>query len=201
MASVIWLSAGVSPAPEAIINHPDVKIVLQSELTTEDLKNARGLVTGNLLDQNHFLTLTHELEAFMDAGGRWFFNGHIVRPLLSGLNIYEPMQAPKRADFTQSRLAPHPIFHDIDIHQVETNRGVAGFYGRGQNPMPTGAIAVTGLRQGNVAVDWVWKRPSGGLFFSHSGNDLSSMGLQWDLAPTLQKRIIEWADGGACICE
>lgn len=200
MSKVIWLSSGVSQPPEVVRNHAEVQVVLQSDLTAEDLKNAKGLVTGNLLDQNDFLNRRADLEEFMDKGGRWFFNGHIVRELLGGLNIYRPMAAPKRQDFTQSRLAPHPIFDGIELAKVETNKGVAGFYGRGENPMPEGAIAITGFRQGTVAVDWVWKRPNGGLFFSHSGNDLGSMGLEWGLAPLLQERIINWAAGGDCLC-
>ena len=111
------------------------------------------------------------------------------------------MTRPSRADFKQRRLRPHPIFEGIEIAQLETNKGVAGFYGRGANPMPEGAIAVTGLRGGAIPVDWVWPRPNGGRVFSHAGNDLGQAGKEWGLPPILYARIIEWAAGGACLCD
>lgn len=176
-----------------------VTIVCQGELTPEHLQGASGLITGNQLDQNAFLDLKADLEAFMDRGGRWFFNGHIVRPLLDGLGIYAPMQQPKLSDFSHTRLAPHPIFDGLELAHLETNKGVAGFYGRGANPLPAGGIAVTGLRNGTVPVDWLWPRPGGGRFFSHAGNDLGQMGLEHGLSPLLHSRIIDWANGGPCL--
>lgn len=178
-----------------------VEIVPQAELDAERLRNARGLVTGNQLDQNALLLLRAALESFLDAGGRWFFNGHVMRPLIAGLEPYQPIPNPKRPDFDQTRLARHPIFDGIEIAHLETNRGVAGFYGRGANPMPAGAIAVTGLRDGTVPVDWVWCRAGGGRFFSHAGNDLGQAGREWDLPPVLYARIFDWTNGGPCLCD
>ena len=198
--TVIWLNSGYGAPPEAVRARPEVQVVEQVDLTAQVLAGAQGLVTGNLLDQNAMLALRPALEAFLDAGGRWFFNGHILRPLVEGLQFYRPMEAPKRPDFAQTRLAPHPIFDAIEIEKLETNKGVAGFYGRGANPMPEGATAVTGLRAGTVPVDWLWCRPRGGRIFSHAGNDLGQMGLEWGLAPVLQNRIVDWAAGGACLC-
>lgn len=76
---------------------------------------------------------------------------------------------------------------------------MAGFYGRGCNPLPEGGIAVNGLGPAKVPVDWVWARPTGGRIFSHAGNDLGSMGLEWNLAGELTRRIIDWVRGGACL--
>jgi hypothetical protein len=177
-----------------------VAIVPQEDLDAATLATARGLVTGNQLDQDAALALRPALEAFLDAGGRWFFNGHIVRPLVAGLDPFVPMQDPRRADFVLSRLSEHPILAGIDLAELETNRGVAGFYGRGHNPMPGGAVPVTGLRGGTVPVDWIWPRPGGGRIFSHAGNDLGQAGREWDLPPTLHARVIEWAAGGPCLC-
>lgn len=199
--SVIWLNSGYGPPPEAVLARPGVRVLAQSDLDAAALEGARGLVTGNLLDQNAMLRLRPVLEDFLDAGGRWLFNGHVMRPMIEGLTPYRPMAAPKRADFTQTRLAPHPIFAGVEIGKLETNRGVAGFYGRGANPMPAGGIAVTGLRGGTVPVDWLWVRPTGGRVFSHAGNDLGQMGLEWGLAPLLQGRIVDWAAGGTCLCD
>lgn len=199
---VIWLQSGWGDPPSGVrkaASEGRARIVLQEELQAEDLAAARGLITGNQLDQDALLRFSPALEAFLDAGGRWFFNGHLLRPLIAGPGLYRPMPAPKRADFDQTRLAPHPVFDGVDIHKLETNKGVAGFYGRGANAMPEGAIAITGLRGGTVPVDWVWPRPRGGRFFSHAGNDLGAAGMEWQLAPLFQGRIIDWAGGGACL--
>jgi hypothetical protein len=199
--SVLYLFSGYGAPPEAVARHPGTRVLPQAELTVADLARARGLVTGNLLDQDALLAFRDALERFLDAGGRWFFNGHMMRPLVEGLGRYAPMDKPSRADFDQTRLAPHPIFEGIEIGKLETNRGVAGFYGRGANALPDGAIPVTGLRGGLVAVDWLWCRPRGGRVFSHAGNDLGQMGLEWGLSPEMHRRILDWAAGGPCLCD
>ncbi|WP_319518665.1 hypothetical protein [uncultured Martelella sp.] len=175
-----------------------VRIVDQADLSAEHLTGHRGLITGNQLDQNEMLDLRDALSAFLDRGGRWFFNGHMLRPLLGGMAQYRPIAAPKRADFDLSPVNAHPIFDGIDLKKLETNKGVAGFYGRGCNPPPDGAVVVNGLGPDAVPVDWVWARPEGGRIFSHAGNDLATMGREWDLPATLAARIIAWADGGEC---
>lgn len=174
-------------------------IVEQPDLTAEMLLAHRGLITGNQLDQNAMVLMREALAAFLDAGGRWFFNGHMVRPLVDGMNQYRPINAPKRADFDLSPVNAHPLFSGIDLSKLETNRGVAGFYGRGCNPLPDGAVAINGLGPAKVPVDWVWARPHGGRIFSHSGNDLGSVGLEWNLSSELTRRMIDWTLGGACL--
>jgi hypothetical protein len=199
--SVLYLFSGYGAPAEVVAAHPETRVVPQAELMVADLVQARGLVTGNLLDQDALLGFRGALERFLDAGGRWFFNGHMMRAFVDGLGLYAPMVMPVRTDFDQTRLAPHPIFAGIEISRLETNRGVAGFYGRGANTLPEGAIPVTGLRGGTVAVDWLWCRPAGGRVFSHAGNDLGQMGLEWGLAPELNRRVLNWAAGGPCLCD
>ncbi|HWL58267.1 MAG TPA: hypothetical protein VNQ78_16540 [Paracoccus sp. (in: a-proteobacteria)] len=197
---VIWLNCGAEPLSPVIPTHPRVRVVDQFRLTAGDLGAVSGLVSGTLLDQDAMLVLRPALEAFLDRGGRWFFNGHFLRPMIAGIKPFRPIRQPRRADLSQTRLAPHPIFAGIEIAQLETNKGVAGFYGRGCNPLPEGAIPVTGLGEALVPVDWVWARPGGGRVFSHAGNDLDQLGREWNLGPLLQGRIIDWAGGGPCLC-
>lgn len=177
----------------------DVTIVDERGLTAETLLAHAGLITGNQLDQNAMLKLKPALAAFLDAGGRWFFNGHMVRPLVDGIGQYRPIATPGRRDFDLASVTPHPVWDGIDLRKIETNKGVAGFYGRGCNPPPPGAVTLNGLGAAHVPVDWVWSHPGGGRFLSHSGNDLAMMGLEWNLAPELTRRIIAWANGGPCL--
>lgn len=173
-------------------------IVEQQDLTPEVLLAHNGLITEQQLDQDALLKLKPALETFLDNGGRWFFNGHIMRSLVDGLLQYQPIATPRRSDFDLSAVNPHPLYDGIDLKKLETNKDVAGFYGRGCNPLPERAIAVNGLGAAKVPVDWVWARPRGGRIFSHSGNDLGSMGMEWGLAPELSARILTWTNGGAC---
>lgn len=201
MPAIYLKSAYEAPSEvvQAAVDRGEVVVVQQRHLTPEILAAHRGLVTGIQVDQDHLMGLRPALERFLDAGGRWFFNGHLVRPLVEGLGQFRPLLAPKRADLDLSSVQTHPIFDGIDLKQLETNKGVAGFYGRGCNPPPEGAVVVNGLGPSLVPVDWVWARPSGGRFFSHSGNDLGSLGLEWGLAPELTQRILRWAAGGPCV--
>lgn len=190
---------GPSETVRAAAARGEVTIVEQADLTPDILLAHRGLITGNQLDQNALMGFREALAAFLDVGGRWFFNGHVVRPLVEGIGQYRPIAAPKRADFALTCVNPHPLFEGIDLEKIETNKGVAGFYGRGCNPLPHGAVAVNGLGPAQVPVDWVWARPGGGRFFSHAGNDLGAMGLEWNLAPELIRRVIDWTNGGLCL--
>ncbi len=200
MSTIYLKSAYGKPSPGVIeaANRGEAVIVEQADLTPDILSAHSGLITGQQLDQDAMLTLKPALEAFLDRGGRWFFNGHMVRPLVDGMAQYRPIAGPKRPDFDLSAVNPHPIYDGIDLAKLETNKGVAGFYGRGCNPLPEGAVAVNGLGAAKVPVDWVWARPKGGRIFSHSGNDLAGMGLEWGLAPELSARILAWTNGGAC---
>lgn len=197
---VIWVNSGHEPPPQAVINDPRLRVVQQAALTGDDLRGASGLITGMLLDQNAFLTLSPALEAFLDAGGRWVFNGHMLRPFVQGLQKFRPMDHPKRADFTLHQPRLHPVFAQIPLEKLETNKGVAGFYGRGENPMPEGAQALTLIAQGRMGVDWLWIRPQGGRIFSHAGNDLHECGREWGWDAVLLARLLDWAAGGDCLC-
>lgn len=198
----IYLKSCFEEPPQIVMEmaaRGEITVVEQEALTAKILLAHRGLVTGQQLDQDALLTLKPALEAFLDKGGRWFFNGHLVRPLVDGLQQYRPIMAPKRTDFVLSSMNSHAIFDAIDLKKLEANKGVAGFYGRGCNPLPDGAVTINGLGAAKVPVDWVWARPRGGRIFSHSGNDLDSMGMEWGLTNELTIRIFAWANGGACL--
>lgn len=107
--STIYLKSAYDAPSEAVLAAAAeglVTIVGQPELTADMLLAHEGLITGNQLDQNAMLALKDGLAAFLNAGGRWFFNGHMLRPLVDGMAQYRPIEAPKRADFNLSVRQP-----------------------------------------------------------------------------------------------
>lgn len=110
-----------------------VTIIEQSALNADMLLAHKGLITDNQLDQNAMVLMREALAAFLDAGGRWFFNGHMVRPLVAGMAQYRPIEAPKRTDLDLSSVNPHPLFSGIDLLKLacprKAKRGRAGIQG------------------------------------------------------------------------
>lgn len=204
--SVLYLQSGHGDLPghgqlpaaiQAAVAAGRVTVVPQPQLDAATLLAHRGLITGNLLDQDALLALAPALAAFLDRGGRWVFNGHLLRPLVAGLAPYQTIANPRRPDFDLRVVQPHPVFAGIDVPELETNKGVAGFYGRGCNPPPVGAVVLNTLGTPGVAVDWVWHRPAGGAILSHAGNDLGQLASMHDMGERMWANLLEWAAGGA----
>ncbi|MEF2070272.1 hypothetical protein [Consotaella aegiceratis] len=169
-----------------------ISAVRQDRLSAADIDAAAGLVASAHVDQLDLMERQESLERFLDAGGRMVFNGHVVRPFVQGLKPFVPLVRPHRGDFDLARLAEHPVFSGIAARSLETNRGVAGFYGRGHNPPPDGAVAITGIGPGRLPVDWEWKRPQGGALFVHSGNDLWGVGDDPEVKRRIAARLVAW---------
>lgn len=196
--SVLFVDS-YSGMTEALFDKPEaagkLRRVRQRDLTAAHFTGASGLITTMYLDQIGFIEHAGSIQALLGRGRRWLFNGHVLRPIVPGLGIYVPLPEPRRVDFTLTRLSEHPIFAGIDQKALEMNKGVAGFYGRGHNPMPQGATAINGLGPQNLPIDWHWARPEGGYIFSHAGNDFWHNGDDEALHQMLADRAVAWADG------
>lgn len=171
-------------------------IIREIDLTEDHFAAATGVITTTHLDQLGFARFRPAMEVLLARGGRWFFNGHVMRELVSGLEKFVPIIGAKRADLVLTRLSDHPIFAGIDAASFEENKGVAGFYGRGHNPLPQGAVAVTGVGPERLPLDWEWTLPAGGKIFSHAGNDVGGMGSVNPSHDLVAPRILDWTLGG-----
>lgn len=196
--SVLLIHSHFGPTPpvyaQAIAEGRAVS-VRERQLTAEHFANAEGLITTMHLDQVGFMAQAQAATALLDRGGRWFFNGHILRRFVEDLEIYRPLEKPKRPDYALTRLAEHPVFAGIEQKSLEENKGVAGFYGRGYNPLPPDGLAVNGIGPGLHPIDWEWQRPQGGRIFSHAGNDLFGIATEKGHGPVLAERTIAWCLG------
>ena len=193
--SVLFIHSHFGSAPMGYAADERITVIREAELTDSHIDVARGIITTTHLDQIGWLKHMPVVMRLLDRGGSWFFNGHMLRRFLPGLDLFRPLEQPKRADLAMERLTEHPIFAGIEQKSLEENKGVAGFYGRGHNPLPAGGVAVNGIGPGRLPIDWEWRRPEGGRVFSHAGNDLGGMGGEAGHGALLTSRIIAWANG------
>lgn len=186
-------------APALALGH--LRARRQVGLTADDIRGARGLIASAALDQVDFAQRRALLEEFLAGGGRIVFNGHLLRPFAEGLQPYIPLPSQRRADLELERLAPHAVFAGIPVAVQQTQRGVAGFYGRGHNPPPPGAQALTGIGPERRPVDWEWLLPPdgrgarGGLFV-HAGNDIWGTTDDPRVDALIAERLVAWSLAG-----
>jgi hypothetical protein len=171
-----------------------VRVVRQSDLRSRDIAEAGGLITTMHLDQVDFANRRDEIAVLLRRGGNVAFNGHILRVFADGLGLFRPLPSARLPELTLTQLHPHPVLAEIDRSEMLLRHGVAGFYGRGYNPLPRGAVAVTGIGPEKLPIDWDWPTPLGGSIFSHAGNDLWSL-ADGETARAIAARMVSWCRG------
>lgn len=195
MKKVIFILSTDAPVPDVFSTQTaagSLVPIRQDRLSNDEIETAAGLIGCVSVDQIDLMERQGSIARMLDAGGRMVINGHVLRPYVDGLWAFVPLAGPRRPDYALTRLADHPVFADIPAAQLETNRGVAGFYARGHNPPPAGALVLTGLGPQQAPVDWVWRRPQGGALFVHSGNDLWGVGDDLRLKRLIAERLVRW---------
>lgn len=197
--TILYLQSHYGPLPPAFTDFVAggrITIVRDSELTDAQIDQAEGIITTMHLDQIGFLKHGAALKRLLDRGGHIFFNGHLMKPFVEGLQTYRPLLSKRLSDLKLTRIVPHPIFDQFEPADMATRKGVAGFYGRGYNPLPKGGTPVNGIGPLKQPIDWQWNLPTGGAIFSHAGNDLwthaaeNSPGVK-----AFAERVLSWTEG------
>lgn len=164
-------------------------------LADVELSRYRALLVPAHLDQRFFGTLTQKITRFLDGGGTLVFNGHVAWPMLPEFRPFEVLPRVNLETLEVHRLAKHPVFEGVDPHDLTYRRGVAGFYARGHNPPPAGAVALNGLGPKRAPCDWVYARPDGGRILMHAGNDLWMYAGASDSSARIVPQLCRWAAG------
>ncbi|MDR2679076.1 MAG: hypothetical protein LBB51_06525 [Zoogloeaceae bacterium] len=155
-----------------LATHHNVEAHFLRELTEADFSRYKAILVPAHVDQRGLARFHDAIGDFLDAGGLLVFNGHLTYPVIPGLAPFVPAPGGGRDDLIVERVGEHPVFADVDVTDLSFRRGVAGFYGRGENPLPEGAIALHRLQKSGAILDWYWERPQGGRILMHSGNPL-----------------------------
>lgn len=145
------------------------------------------------LDQIYLGEIAGHVEDFLDGGGTLVFNGHVARPMLPELRPFVPLPRIDLVHLEVHRLTPHPVFEGVDPRDLTFQRGVAGFYARGHNPPPDGAVPLNGLGPDRAPCDWLYERPRGGRILVHSGNDLWMYAGVASTASRIVPQLCAWA--------
>ncbi|MBN9669432.1 hypothetical protein [Roseibium aggregatum] len=198
MASCLFLKpikgAG-NDLPDVGDHVPDIDTIEHYALETVDLTPYRALCLPAHLDQRFFGTLTAKIERFLDGGGTLVFNGHVAWPMLPEFHTFQPLDRFNLDALQIYRLKEHPVFEGVATEELTYRRGVAGFYARGCNPPPEGAILLHGVGPDRLPCDWVYERPGGGRIFMHAGNDLWMYVGSQDTTARIAPQLCAWAAG------
>lgn len=165
------------------------------ELHEVDLSRYAALLLPAHLDQRYFGQMTARVQAWLDRGGRLVFNGHVAWPMLPEFNSFVPLEQRNLESLQIHRISPHPVFDGVDMADLTYRRGVAGFYARGCNPPPEGAVPLIGVGPERVPCDWVHARPGGGHILMHAGNDLWMYPGDTTSARRIVPQLMAWATG------
>lgn len=141
------------------------------EVSDDELARYDAILVPAHIDQRGLARREAALTRFLDKGGTLVFNGHLVYPML-GLAPFVPSQGGHKDDLIVESVNAHPVFDGVDDYDISFRRGVSGFYGRGGNPPPAGAIILHRMKTDHAPLDWFWERPQGGRILMHAGNTM-----------------------------
>lgn len=170
------------------------------ELTAAHIRDSKVIFIDGHSDQRAICGFGGELENHLSKGGTVVFNGHLEYPVFKGLATFQLAKGRGYEDLLIERVNEHPIFKGVDCRDISVRRGVAGFYARGANPPPAGAVIVHRFIKDHSPIDWVWRRPDGGQIFMHSGNNMWMYLNDDTSAGLIVPQLIEWAMAGAAYC-
>lgn len=166
------------------------------DVSAPTLAGRTAILVEAHIDQRALLALKPALTRHLDQGGTLVFNGHLIYPLVDGLESFQVAEQRGVKDLQVIRVNPHPVFAGVDCHDLSFRRGVSGFYGRGANPAPEGALVLHRLAAQALPVDWVWQRPQGGQIFMHGGNTMWMYQNDPTSAARIVPQLLDWLEAG-----
>lgn len=190
-------SLGPDRMPPALTDHPSARFeAVPLNRLSEYAPEAFDLIAvTSHIDQRGLQRQAPWLTAFLDGGGILLWNGPVAHSPMPDLQPFVPQPQRNLAGLRVRRLAEHRLMTGIADEDLTFRRGVAGFWGRGHNPPPPGALLLNGLGTEplEAPVDWLWQRPLGGWLLMHAGNDWLSFAQPGTPAGQLVDNLIDWS--------
>lgn len=166
------------------------------EITPDLFEGVQGVLVPAHIDQRTLQKHEALLQRHIDDGGTLVLNGHMVHPCLSWLMPFVPLPERNKVGLQVTRLNEHAVFEGVDVHDLTYRRGVAGFYGRGHNPMPAEAVPIHGIGPEQHPLDWELTTLRGGRLLMHGGNDLWMHAADASTACRIAPQLVNWLKEG-----
>ncbi len=187
-------------------------IIQEQQLARTAPASIKALLVSFTVDQILFARASAWIKDFLYSGGTLVFNGHIAHPFLPVLSRYVnghiahpflpflsryvPLPSRGKDDLVIRPINPHPIFSGVDFMDLTERRGVRGFYGRGANPMPEGAIPINRVGE-KAVVDWQLNIGKGRLLM-HSGINLWLYHRDKNTSARITPQLLDWCLAEVC---
>lgn len=200
---IAYLNCWTGDGPVALTGSSDPHVapravnLAQDALHDADLSAYRALLIPSHADQRYLMTQSGRLASYLHAGGTVVVNGHVAYPFLPWLTPFTPSLASGIEGLRVHRARPHAVFDGVDAEHLTFRRGVAGFYARGANPAPAGAVVLNTMGPDALPVDWLLCLPGGSRLLMHSGNDLWMYAGSADTAGRIVPQLFAWLQGEA----
>ena len=200
MRPTLVLTCGESLPPPLAVFGARLRAADIYDLERLHLPAYAGLLIPFHADQRFLLTQQEHVLRFLAAGGTLVVCAQVGYPFLPELASFVPLAARAAADWRVRRVAPHPVFAGVETDDLTFRKGIAGFYGRGHMPPPTGARIIHCLGDGDGApVDYVYDHARGGRVLVHAGNDLWTYAVEADsTAQRLAGQLLTWIESFEC---
>lgn len=149
------------------------------DLEDRSLDDVDVLYVTGMLDQIFMKSIEPRLVDYLDSGGHFVINGHILIPWLPCLSTFVAVPPKPFTNWMIRPGEPGRYFGRMDFENFHRHEGILGQYARGYSPAPPGAqhLCLIGgpgpdgaIHEGPV--DWVWRSPGGGKVFMHNGDHI-----------------------------
>lgn len=148
-----------------------LSVIDEYELESTDLSNYNVLLITYFVDQEYLYKHRAIIENFLDEGKVVIFCGHLFRKWLPGCSLFMPKKINSYKDYLLKTIDGAPLFDGVEIDDMVSNKGVAGFFARGYYHAPEKAEVCLTFTDGKV-VSYIDRHTTNGTIIVHAGQNI-----------------------------
>lgn len=141
------------------------------ELQSTNLSNYNVLLITYFTDQEYLFKHKDIIENFLNEGKLVIFCGHLFRKWLPGTSLFMPKKIKGYKDYLVQPVPGAPLFNGVEIEDMVSNKGVAGFFARGYYYPPDSAEICLTFTDGKV-ISYIDRHTTNGTIIVHAGRNL-----------------------------
>lgn len=148
-----------------------ISVIDEYELESTDLSDYNTLLVTYFADQEYLYKHKQIIENFLNEGKVVVFCGHLFRQWLPGCSLFMPKKLNSYKDYLVETIPGAPLFDGVEIDDMVSNKGVAGFFARGYYYAPENAEVCLTFTDGKV-ISYIDRHTTNGTIIVHGGQNL-----------------------------